>query len=222
MGNCTWLRRRTIEGKETMSRLNGRGLFVARICLCLGCSAVLPGNGNAHSNQQVVQRREVRIPIQDFSLIDQGNRAFRFKSLSGKVVLIAFAYTTCPDVCPLITAAMRRVQADMADTEQQAVHLLTVTTDPEIDEPKVLAAYAKRYGADLSNWAFLTGDGSSLGKVWKNFGVKVDRKARGLVDHTPLVALIDQKGAMRFAYYGTSPDPKAVLRDLRSLLARRH
>jgi protein SCO1/2 len=117
---------------------------------------------------------------------------------------------------------MRRVQTDLSDTEQQAVYLLTVTTDPEVDEPKVLAAYAKRYGADLSNWAFLTGDGASLGKVWKNFGVKVERKARGLVDHTALIALVDQDGAMRFAYHGTSPDSTAVLRDLRSLLARRY
>jgi protein SCO1 len=135
--------------------------------------------------------------------------------------LIAFAYTTCPDVCPLITAAMRRVQADLSATEQQAVYLLTVTTDPEVDEPKILAAYAQRYGADVSSWVFLTGDVASLDKVWRSFGVKVQRKARGLIDHTPLTAVIDQRGVMRFAYYGTSPDPKTVLRDVRSLLARR-
>jgi protein SCO1/2 len=204
-----------------MSRLSGWRLLCAA-SLCLSFQAVPLGDGKAHDDQRQMQRREVRIPIQDFSLIDQGNRAFRFKSLSRKVVLIAFAYTTCPDVCPLITAAMRRVQTDLSDTEQQAVYLLTVTTDPEVDEPKVLAAYAKRYGADLSNWAFLTGDGASLGKVWKNFGVKVERKARGLVDHTALIALVDQDGAMRFAYHGTSPDSTAVLRDLRSLLARRY
>jgi protein SCO1 len=204
-----------------MSRLSGWLLLVAAF-LCLSFQAVPLGDGKAHDTQREIQRREVRIPIQDFSLTDQSNRPFRFKNLAGKVVLIAFAYTTCPDVCPLITAAMRRVQADLSDTQQPAVYLLTVTTDPEVDEPKVLAAYAKRYGADLSNWAFLTGDGPSLGKVWKNFGVKVDRKARGLVDHTPLIAVIDRNGAMRFAYYGTSPDPKALLRDLRSLLARRH
>lgn len=204
-----------------MSHLTGPDLLLAGISLCLSFIAVLPGHGNAHSGQQIMQRREVRIPIRDFSLIDQGNRAFGFKSLGRKVVLIAFAYTTCPDVCPLITAAMRRIQADLSDTEKEAVYLLTVTTDPEVDEPKVLAAYAKRYSADLSNWAFLTGDGASLGKVWKNFGVKVERKTRGLVDHTPLIALVDQDGAMRFAYHGTSPDPTTVLRDLRSLLAPR-
>ena len=204
-----------------MSRLSGWRLLAAAF-LCLSLPAVPLSDSKAHDKQGQMQRREVRIPIQNFSLIDQGNRAFRFKGLSRRVVLIEFAYTTCPDVCPLITAAMRRIQADLSDTEQQAVYLLTVTTDPEVDEPKVLLAYAKRYGADLSNWAFLTGDAASLGKVWKNFGVKVEKKARGLVDHTALIALVDQDGVMRFAYHGTSPDPTVVLRDVRSLLARQH
>jgi cytochrome oxidase Cu insertion factor (SCO1/SenC/PrrC family) len=46
----------------------------------------------------------------------------------------------------------------------------------------------------------------------------VQRKARGLVDHTPLTALIDAKGTMRFAYTGGSPDHKMILRDIDFLL----
>jgi Uncharacterized protein SCO1/SenC/PrrC, involved in biogenesis of respiratory and photosynthetic systems len=48
--------------------------------------------------------------------------------------------------------------------ERKQVHLLTVTTDPEIDAPKVLSAYGKRYGADFDNWSFLTGEVSALEK----------------------------------------------------------
>jgi len=55
--------------------------------------------------------------------------------------------------------------------ERTEVQLLTITTDPEIDSPKVLRAYAKRYGAEFENWAFLTGDPAVLAQVWKNFGV---------------------------------------------------
>lgn len=166
------------------------------------------------------KRREVQIPVRDFSLTDQNGDVVRFQALRGKVILVAFAYTTCPDVCPLITAAMRSVQDKLDPRERSAVYLLTITTDPEVDSPKVLAAYAKRYGVDFSNWAFLTGDPKALAEVWKNFGVQVQRKARGLIDHTPLTAVIDRKGTMRFAYYGTSPNPKTVLADIRRLLAR--
>jgi protein SCO1/2 len=93
-----------------------------------------------------------------------------------------------------------------------------MTTDPEIDAPRVMAAYAKRYGVDLANWAFLTGDEAALKKVWKNFGVGVKRKARGLIDHTTLTAVVDRSGTMRIAYIGTVPDPKAILKDVRKLL----
>lgn len=176
----------------------------------------------AHDAQHgnTAQRSEVRIPIRNFSLTDQSGRQFKLDSIKGKIIIADFAYTTCPDVCPLMTAALRTVQTNLSATERKRVYLLTVTTDPEVDIPKVLAAYARRYHADLSNWAFLTGDESSLARVWNNFGVKVTRKARGLVDHTALTAVIDQSGAMRFAYHGAAPDPKFMVQDIRALLAR--
>jgi protein SCO1/2 len=167
------------------------------------------------------QRRIASTPINDFGLIDQRGAAFAFESLSGRVVVVAFVYTSCPDVCPLITASLRQVQVGLSAEERQKVHLLTVTTDPEIDQPKVLLAYGKRYSADFANWSFLTGDPAALKKVWQNFGVGVKRKGRGLVDHTPLTAIVDQKRLLRFGYVGPSPDPHAVLSDIRALLAER-
>ena len=173
----------------------------------------------AHEVQQkTVERREVYIPISDFTLVDQNSREFQFSKLTGRVVVVAFAYTTCPDICPLITAALRQVQSGLTPDERTKVFLLTITTDPEIDSPKVLAGYGKRYGADFTNWSFLSGDQSALQKVWKNFGVGVKRKARGLVDHTPLTAVVDRQGKMRVAYLGPAPDAKVVLKDVGSFL----
>ena len=185
-----------------------------------------PGRSWSHDQSAAqkakgAERREVRIAVEDFTLTDQASRPFKFQSLRGKVAIIAFAYTTCPDVCPLITAAMRQTQEGLTKDERAVAYFVTITTDPEIDTPKVMAAYAKRYGVDLSNWAFLTGDEAVLKKVWKNFGVGVKRKARGLIDHTTLTAVVDRSGTMRIAYIGTSPDPKAILQDLRKLLQGR-
>ena len=180
--------------------------------------------GHDQSAAQMVkgaERREVRISIEDFTLTDQASRPFKFQSLRGKVAIIAFAYTTCPDVCPLITAAMRQIQEGLKGEERALTYFVTVTTDPEIDTPKVMAAYAKRYGVDTANWAFLTGDEAALKRVWKNFGVGVQRKARGLIEHTTLTAVVDRSGTMRIAYIGTSPDPKAVLQGLRKLTRER-
>jgi len=96
------------------------------------------------------------------------------------------------DVCPLITAALRQIQIALTPKERTEVQLLTITTDPEIDSPKVLRGYDKRYGAEFENWAFLTGDPAVLAQVWKNFGVGVKRRAQGLIDHIPLTAIVDQ------------------------------
>jgi protein SCO1/2 len=189
-------------------------LFIVGFPMAPGAAAHDAQHGNT------AQRSETRMPIGQFSLTDQSGRRFDLASIKGKIILIDFAYTTCPDVCPLMTAAMRTVQTNLGANERKRVYLLTVTTDPEIDTPKVLTAYAKRYHADLTNWAFLTGDPSSLAEVWKRFRVKVVRHARGLVDHTPLTAVIDQSGTMRFAYHGAAPDPKIILRDIRSLAGK--
>lgn len=167
------------------------------------------------------ERRRVRIPIENFTLVDQAARPFSFASLRGKLAVVSFTYTTCPDVCPLITAAMRQVQESLIPEERILTYFITITTDPEIDTPPVMAAYAKRYGVDVTNWVFLTGDEAALKKVWKNFGVGVRRKARGLVDHTALTAIVDRGGTMRIAYNGATPEVKAFQQDLREFLRGR-
>ena len=192
--------------------------FVVLIAMFVAPTLLRGHDQSAAQKAKGAERREVRVLIKDFALTDQAARPFRFQSLRGKVAIIAFAYTTCPDVCPLITAAMRQVQGGLKPEERALTYLITVTTDPEIDTPKVIAAYAERYGVDPGNWAFLTGDEAALKKVWKNFGVGVEKKARGLIDHTTLTALVDRSGTMRIAYIGTAPDPKSVLEDLRKLL----
>ncbi len=191
------------------------------IAISSGLSLAWSHDQDAAQKTKGAERREVRIPIQDFTLTDQAGRPFAFRSLRGKVAIVAFAYTSCPDICPLITAAMRQVQDGLNAEERQRTFLVTVTTDPEIDKPKVMAAYAKRYGVDLSSWAFLSGSEVALAKVWKNFGVGVKRKARGLIDHTSLISIVDPSGTMRVAYIGTTPDPKAILEDVLTLFPGR-
>ncbi len=188
-------------------------------CLVLGgwylVMAHHPGSG---SKAHELERREVNMPIPDFSLTDQKGEPFEFKTLRGKIVLLTFVYTTCPDVCPLVTVSMRSVQKDLSPKERESVYLLSVTTDPEIDKPEILKSYGERHKVDFTNWSLLTGDIQQLVLLWKAFGIRVLRKARGLVSHTSLTALMDGKGIMRYVYHGTAPDPKIILEDLRTLL----
>ncbi|MBI4527258.1 MAG: SCO family protein [Deltaproteobacteria bacterium] len=175
------------------------------IGLSLATAALLalqrPAFGHDHKGtplEKATPRREIRLPIGDFSLKDQAGKPFSFQSLRGKVVLVGFIYTTCPDICPLITVNMQKVLEGLTRRgEREGVFFLSITTDPEIDAPEVLKSYGKRYKIDFSEWALITGDTDSLKRVWKAFGVRVERKARGLIDHTALTALVDRKGVMR-------------------------
>ena len=114
---------------------------------------------------------------------------------------------------------MGSVQKNLSPKERESVYLLSVTKDPEIDKPEILKTYGERHQVDFTNWSLLTGDIQQLVLIWKAFGIKVLKKARGLVSHTSLTALMDKKGVVRLIYDGTAPDAKVILEDLRTLLA---
>jgi protein SCO1/2 len=152
-----------------------------------------------------------------FVLLNQDGNRFDSTSLRGKVVVLNFIFTTCTDVCPLFTANFAQLQRTLKN-EEPALFLVSITTDPEVDSPKVLKAYAQRYGADFRNWAFLTGSESQLKPVWKAFDVRVIKKGRGLVQHTSLTTLIDRQGIRRFNFFGEKWPLKDLLRDTSALL----
>jgi protein SCO1 len=156
--------------------------------------------------------------LPSFTLIDQEGNPFNSDNkLRGKIVAINFIYTTCSDVCPLFTVEFARLQQALRPQAQLNSFLVSITTDPEIDSPKVLKAYARRFGADFQNWAFLTGDESGLKDVWKRFGVQVIRKGRGLVQHTNLTTLVDAHGARRINFLGPQWQSGDFLKDMRAL-----
>jgi protein SCO1/2 len=154
----------------------------------------------------------------DFVLLNQEGNRFDSTTLRGKVVVLNFIFTTCTDVCPLFTANFAQLQRTLKNEHAGNVFLVSITTDPEVDSPKVLKSYAQRYGADFQNWAFLTGSESQLKQVWKGFDVRVIKKGRGLVQHTSLTTVIDRQGIRRFNFFGEKWPLKDLLRDTSALL----
>ena len=167
---------------------------------------------------EFAERRELNVLIDDFALTDQNGGRVEFGKLRGKPLVINFMYTSCPDVCPLLTASLKILRDHMKPAEARDIRFLSITTDPEVDTPKVLKAYSKRHEADASNWSWLSGEARELASVWQGFGVSVKRLAKGLIEHTTLTVVADAKGYMRFAYFGSAPDPEVLLKDLRVLM----
>ena len=161
-----------------------------------------------------IGRRVVNIVVADFKLTDQDGKIFRFTNARGKLVLVTFVFTTCPDVCPLFTANFATIQRTLEEKKIIDYHLLTITTDPERDTAPVLKAYAERFKADFKNWSFLSGTRAELSKVWKMFGVNVTKTESGQVQHTSFTTLIDRHGKRRVDYYGDKWREKEVMKDL--------
>lgn len=93
--------------------------------------------------------------VPDFSLVERSGRTITRADLLGKVSVVNFFYTRCPDSCPLQSAHLARLQADLAGVSD--VLLVSITVDPDHDDRDALASYASRFGADSRRWLFLTG-----------------------------------------------------------------
>ena len=192
------------------------------VTLIVLTTALLASTIAAHepskTKTEASRRVTSNVKMPPFTLIDQEGNPFNAENkLRGKVVAINFIYTTCSDVCPLFTVEFARLQQALRSQTKLNFFLVSITTDPEIDSPKVLKAYARRFGADFQNWAFLTGEESHLKEVWKGFGVQVIRKGRGLVQHTSLTSLIDAHGTRRVDFLGPQWQFSDFLKDMRAL-----
>ena len=166
--------------------------------------------------------QEERLPTigaaPDFALTSQDGKEVRLEDFRGKVVAVAFIYASCPDVCPLLTDKMARVQDELGPAFGKEVAFLSITVDPERDTPEVLKGYADAFDADLAGWSFLTGTPAAVREVAQRYGVAMAPAADGQVDHTLLTTLIDRQGAMRVQYLGYRFDEEEFRHDLLDLV----
>jgi copper(I)-binding protein/cytochrome oxidase Cu insertion factor (SCO1/SenC/PrrC family) len=105
-----------------------------------------------------------------------------FELIEDRVVAINFIYTTCPDSCPLETARMAKVQQILGDRVGQDIFMFSITIEPEVDTPEVLASYAERYGAG-PGWTFLTGKESDITLLRRRLGLYIEEIQDGSNNH---------------------------------------
>jgi protein SCO1/2 len=155
-------------------------------------------------------------PAQDFALTDQLGRPVRLSDFRGRVVVLTFLYTACPDVCPLVAGRLRESRRLLGDRAAEAVFVV-VTVDPETDTVPRLRAYSEAQGL-LDGWRLLTGPRAELEPVWQYYWVgTVSKDANGTVTHQAPVHLIDQVGQIRAAS-GQDIRPAALAHDIEALL----
>ena len=137
----------------------------------------------------------------DFEIPDQHGNPFRLSEQRGKVVLIFFGYTNCPDVCPVTLSEYKRVKEQLGDQADQ-VRFVFISVDPERDTAERLGVYLNNFDPDFIG---LTGDRAALEQIWQYYGVYQERVEVGsaagyLVDHTARTYAIDKNGNWRLNY----------------------
>ena len=146
------------------------------------------------------------LPVTDFSLQTANNEKFRLTDQKGKIVLLFFGYTSCPDVCPVTLATFKQVYEKLGD-DAQKVRFVMITADPDRDTPEIVSAYTARFNPEFIG---LSGDITKLELIWKELGVFVEKQDSGsaagyLVSHTASVYVLDQNGSLFMTFpYGTT------------------
>jgi protein SCO1/2 len=151
-------------------------------------------------------------------LADPAGRTRRLEDFRGKVVVLFFGFTQCPDVCPTtmvdIATALQSLGADAA-----RVQVLFVSVDPERDTPQALGEYVAAFHPGI---LALRGDLAATQRVAQEFKIYFEKRKQGdsyTVDHSAQTYVIDPQGRLRLLVrherlkQDLAPDVRAILRE---------
>lgn len=154
----------------------------------------------------------------DFALTDHNGQPRSLKDFQGKVVMMFFGYTQCPDVCPTSMAEMAEIKK-LLGKDADRVQGLFVTIDPERDKPAVLKEYMANFDPTFLALYTTPEKTATLAKDYKVYFKKVDGPTATsyTMDHTAGSYVYDSTGKLRlFTRYGTKPELTAA--DIKQLL----
>jgi protein SCO1/2 len=155
----------------------------------------------------------------DFSLLDTDGKVRTLADFKGKVVVMFFGYTQCPDVCPTTLTEMQQAMA-LLGKQSDKVQVIFVTVDPERDTAAILKQYVPAF--DKSFIGLRPADDAALEKVTKDFKIyyrKVPSSSPGsyTMDHTAGSYAFDPEGRLRL-YIKHAQGPETLAHDLKELL----
>jgi protein SCO1/2 len=155
---------------------------------------------------------------QDFTLLSHTGQEVSLSDFRGKLVLLYFGYTFCPDVCPATLSEVAGA-LDILGKEADNIQFIMISIDPERDSPQKLAEYVSHFDPSFLG---VTGDPERIAEIATLYGIFFEKNkgsvATGyLIDHTATITVIDQEGHVKLIIpFGTQA--KDIADDLDYLL----
>jgi protein SCO1/2 len=156
-------------------------------------------------------------PAPDFQLIDQNGKTVALSDLRGRVVVLTFLYTHCPDVCPLIADHFRLANEQLGSASSN-VAFVAVSVDPEHDTPEAIRIFDRQHRLN-GMLLYLNGPREQLERVWADYYVasQVNADDPEEIAHSTRVILIDKAGKQR-VNLNSDFAPGDLAYDIRALL----
>ena len=156
-------------------------------------------------------------PAPDFVLTDQFGESVSLADMRGRAVALSFLFTGCPDVCPVVTTQLKRLYDELG-ADADSVEFVTVSVDPERDDPQAAMRYLERWGV-ANEWRYLTGARADLEPIWAAYYISP------VIDDADAAARIaSQSDADAATAVAAAPKPSSggAIDALRSEIAERH
>jgi protein SCO1 len=149
--------------------------------------------------------------VPEFVLTDQAGRAIHLSQLRGKVVLLTFGYSRCPnpDYCVRLSNNLALVEKRFSAHAGRELVLVTIAIDPEHDRGEALREYAAVWHANPADWHFLTGSLPDVQHVSAMFGMNFWRD-EGLLTHSLHTAILDRQGRLAANLEGNQFTPQQL------------
>ena len=182
----------------------------------------LPIYQPAEVNEKLVDSSVIHVSkyhkISDFKLINQNGKEITEEFYKDKIYVADFFFTTCQDICPIMTKNMYQLQEKLKNYND--IMFLSHTVIPEIDTVQQLKKYAIENKIDESRWNLVTGDKKQIYDLARKSYLAVEDTEFGDYDmiHTENFMLIDKKRQIRGFYDGTDDlEIKRLLNDIEIL-----
>ena len=190
------------------------GLLVVVLIGVLAYEALLKGGQNPNLG--------VKKAAPSFSLTNHSGKQVSFNESDGKVRLVYFFFSSCPDVCSPTTFQLSKVQDLLKEKGLfgNKTAMYSISVDPTRDTAEVLTKYATQFHVDPTGWTFLRGTEVEIDNLTKKYGIMLIKEKNGDFTHSNTIFLIDGKGNIRYYYNGSDIEltPKKMVADIQQLL----